>query len=285
MNVLSIGPAAHHPFPFRQIIDICVLGAIKEARNQGFAVHVAVEAQGPSPPHPDTITDETIEQYTERVIKWAEICEDYGVEYFSPLNEADYILHRDRAISWHAEVLPRIRGVYSGKVLARWSCYDKDDAEDISPITGGQINEAEAYVYRVRASEGFDGVMLDFPILERWQLKYYFNASKELEEGDPWRPSSLEEIVLATSQAAGELGIPIYVGEIAVAGTDPISGLTKKLGMQSEEGMAATEEEAAEYFEKSLDTIIPYYDGVVCTPWPGNRLPTQVIKEKFGELQ
>ena len=69
----------------------------------------------------------------------------------------------------------------------------------------------DAFVKRVKASSDFDGVVLDIALaaVQEWQMKYFWNMSKEKEPEDPWRPDSLEEIVVETSKAADELGIPL----------------------------------------------------------------------------
>lgn len=270
MNTLSLGPT---PGP----LSITTLRLIKEAKKQGMAVHIAPQVVAGWSTDGD-ISDKKLEKYTKGILKLAELCEKYGVEYFSPMNEADLALGRNRAVKWHAEILPEIREVYSGKVIAKWSCWADDDSADDSIN-----NESEAYVYRVKASKDFDGVMLDYASPTPFQFKYMFDASKEKEEGDDYRPCSLEEIVIATSQAAEEIGIPIYVGEFYVEVAEAPFGLTS-------DRKIFNEEEHAEYVSKFLDIVMPHYDGVLNCFW---RMPRsgsirntpaeQVVKEKFGK--
>jgi hypothetical protein len=92
MNVVSLGPS------FDFLSETNIIGLIKEAKNQGMAVHVAPQAVGGFGGDPDAVTEEKLAKWSEMVLHWAEKCEEYGVEYFSPLNEADLALHRDRAI-------------------------------------------------------------------------------------------------------------------------------------------------------------------------------------------
>ncbi len=275
MNTIQVYFSPYLPSPFYEIENIFTLGLIKEAKNQGMAVHVAGQG-GPSPPPSDTLTNEQINTYTVRALEWAELCEECGVEYFTPLSENDLVLGRNRAVEWNAEILLQVRDVFSGKVLTQWSCWSDDDsADDLN-------NQTEAYVYRVMASTDFDGVMLDFASPTPFRMKYLFNMSKEKEEGDDYRPCSLEEMVKATSQAAEEIGIPIYVGEFYVETGEAPLGLTG-------DRLIFNEEEHAEYTTKFLDTVMPYYDGVIHCFWifPGggikNTLAEQVVKEKFGE--
>jgi len=279
MNTLQIYFSQYLPAPLYQIEKPFILGVIKEAKKQGMAVHVAGQT-GPAGSSEGT-TEKDIEIYTRRVLEWAEICEECGVEYFSPIAEADLILDRDRAIAWHAEILPEIRKVFSGKVYAHWSCYSPDDVETQKELEqkGQGWDLVDAYCYRVEASADFDGVMLDFAAPTPFQLKYLFDPSKPKEEGDPYRPDSLETIVIATAAAADELGIPIYVGEFYVLHMKPPFGLMSEYAVISGE-------ERAEYFGKFIDTFAPYYDGIIHCGWDFKNEPAeQVIREKFGALQ
>jgi len=279
INTLSLGPMVSLPFPLSNMDELTITGLIKEAKKQGMAVHIAPQIMGGFDVDPETLYP-NLEQYTTNILHWAELSEEYGVEYFSPLNEADLALHRNKAIEWHAEILPKIREIYSGKVIAKWSCWDDDDSIDNSVN-----NETEAYVYRVRASGDFDGVMLDIPLAsqEEWQYKYFLDISEEWDrENDPWRPSSLEEIIIATSQASEEIGIPIYVGEFHVETTEAPFGLTS-------DKVIFTQTEQAEIYGKFLDIVMPHYDGVIHCFWifPGggikNTPAEHVVKEKFGK--
>lgn len=280
MNTFRVYFSFHVPSPFYQIDRMLMSGLVKEAKKQGLAVHVAGQP-GPFASE-DAITEKKIDLFTKRALELAELSEECGVEYFTPLGEADHAMGRNRAIAWHAEILPQIREVFSGKVLAHWSCYGDDDAEDISPITGGQLNEVEALVYRVTASKDFDGVMLSYPIasLEEWQLDYFWDPTKEKEPQHDWRPSSLEEMVLATSAEAEKLGLPIYVGEFHFE--------TKKAPGGGK--VVYSEEEQAEAIARFIDIVAPHYDGIIHCFWTftsggiKGKAAEQVIKEKFGAL-
>ncbi len=278
MNTLQIYFSQYLPAPFYQIERPFILGVIKEAKKQGLAVHVAGQT-GPAGSSEGT-TEKKIEIYTRRVLEWAELCEECGVEYFSPIAEADLLLGRDRAVAWHAEILPEIRKVFSGKVLAHWSNYGADD-HATSLKRHGDWEMVDAYCYRVNASADFDGVMLDIQSPTPLMLKYYFDPSKPKEEADPYRPNSLETIAIATSEAAAELGIPIYVGEFHVeTELSPVGDRVK-----------FSKEEQAEYVGKFIDTFAPHYDGIIHCSWFSlingieDTPAEQVMKEKFGAIQ
>lgn len=278
MNTLQIYFSSYLPSPFYQIEKPFILGVIKEAKKQGLAVHVGGQP-GPSASE-EAITDKKIETYTKRALEWAKLCEECGVEYFTPMGEADGVMGRDRGIAWHAEILPEIRKVFYGKVYAHWANYGADDVA-MSLERHGDWEMVDAYCYRVEASGDFDGVMLDFPSPTPLQLKYWLDASKPKEEGDPYRPNSLETIAIATSEAAAELGIPIYVGEFYVeTELSPVSDRAK-----------FSKEEQAEYHGKFIDTFAPHYDGIIHCSWFSlingikDTPAEQVMKEKFGALQ
>ncbi len=281
MNTLQIYFSQYLPAPLYQIEKPFILGVIKEAKKQGLAVHVAGQA-GPFG-SPEGITERKIEIYTRRVLEWAELCEECGVEYFSPIAEADLLLDRDRAIAWHAEILPEIRRVFSGKVLAHWSCYSPDDVET-QEERQGDWELVDAYCYRVEASADFDGVMLDYQSPTPLMMKYWFDPLKMKEESDPWRPNSLETIAIATFEAAAEMGIPIYVGEFYVETGEAPFGLNTGRAIFSKE-------EQAEYVGKFLDIFMPHYDGVIYCSWFSflngieDTPAEQVMKEKFGALR
>ncbi|MFX1299221.1 MAG: hypothetical protein ACFFD2_30710 [Promethearchaeota archaeon] len=269
INILSLGPTIYAG-PYDILDEQFVLSLIKHAKDQGLAVHIAPQVEGGMGGDPDAITEETLNQFTEKVLYWAGLCEQYGVEYFSPMNEADHALHRDKAVEWHSEVLPKIREVFTGEVFAKWSNYDDDDY---------LTEEVDALLYRVEASVNFDGVMLDFSPPLDWQAKYYFDPTRELDPEDQYRPASLYDLINATSQKANQLGIPIYVGEFYFETLEPPGGTDR---------IILTEEERAEWIGKFLDTVMPCYDGVLYCHWvlPGSTVKDtpseEVMKERFG---
>jgi hypothetical protein len=180
-------------------------------------------------------------------------------------------------------------------VFAGWACCSSDDVytEDLprTPFwdeTGTGMEMTDALVFRVNASGDFDGVMLDIVTPQEWEMKYWFNSSKEKEEADPYRPDSLEKIITGTSIAADELDIPIYIGEF------DISPIRPPFGLGGNKAVIESNTERADYYRKCLDIVMPRYDGVIhlgflednwLTSVFGidNTLTKQVIKEKYGE--
>lgn len=252
INLISLGPAIHIPLLGAETLYFDV---IKAAKKEGLAVHIAPQAFGPNPPNPDAVDDKTLDEYTNKIIKWAKLSEKYGIEYFSPLNEPDIVLHTDRAIEWQNSLLPELRKVFSGKIIAKWSSYIDDE-----------IGRKE----KIIASKDFDGVMIDI---------FAPDKKEELEEFYV----KLEDTVKITSEEAKKLNLKIMIGEFAI----PVE--KSKFTEEITPGAIVSEEEQAEFTSKYLDIVMPYYDGVIYCGWflrdygIKGRPVEQVIKEKFAD--
>lgn len=249
INIISLGPPIHAPAFVIKILKIPLMGVIKAAKKEGIAIHIAPQAFGPGPPNPDAVDDKKLEEYTAKILEWAEFSEKYGVEYFSPLNEPDIVMHSERAIEWQNNLLPEIRKIFSGKIIAKWG---------------------EANIEHVRASKEFDEVMVDiFPPDEKKELEEFY--------------VELENTVKDTSKEAKNLNLKIMIGEFAIPIYKP------EMSAAIMPGSIVSKEEQAEFTAKYLDIVMPYYDGVLYCGWSlsgygmkGNPVE-QVIKEKFSE--
>jgi len=249
INIVSLGPIIHAPNLVVKILRQPLIGVIKEAKKEGIAIHIAPQAFGPGPPDPDNLDDETLEEYTSKILEWAEFSEKYGVEYFSPLNEPNIVMHSERAIEWQNNLLPKIRKVFSGKIIAKW---------------------AGADIEHIQASKDFDGVMFDiFPPDKEEELEEFY--------------IELEDTVKITSQEAKKLNLTIAIGEFAIPVYKP------ERVAEIMPGFIVSEEEQAEFTAKYLDIVMPYYDGVIYCGWSvegygiKEKPVEQVIKEKFAE--
>ena len=274
INLVSFGPLVIYP-AVQFFYEPLMFNLMKQAKKNGLAVHIAPQAFGPGGAEPGNVDEKDIEKYTKKVIGWAKISEKYGVEYFSPMNEACYVLGMDRAIEWHKEILPKIREVYSGKIIAKWGwgeCAAMDIgmdcvADEDQPEFG--YNWKIAMLQRVVVSKDFDGIMLDiFPPGNIEELEMFFE----------W----FEDLVEKTSEDAKKYNIPIYIGEFAIA-TEKPEFIAKIMP-----GPTVSKEKQAEFTARYLDTVMPYYDGVIYCGWalPGygakDKPVEQVIKNKFG---
>lgn len=107
---------------------------IKLAKQKGLAVHVALSFSGGQ----NSSFGVPIEQFMADIepfdIKWAEVAQQYKAETFAPSSEVDWQMFReyyqakwddqagfDNAINksneYHARVLPKLREVFSGKII------------------------------------------------------------------------------------------------------------------------------------------------------------------------
>jgi hypothetical protein len=122
------------------------------AKEEGFAVWLAVSfvGGGDIKSYREKGIDITLEKYlevsNEVALKWAKVAEEFNVEYFGPQNELDYMIsinfeddgaERSRIFGgWYKQILPRVREVYSGKVIAKFAWVEETIPETASDYTG-----------------------------------------------------------------------------------------------------------------------------------------------------
>lgn len=267
INTISLGPMISDDW-IEFSYGPALSGLASEAKKNNMSVHIAPQAFGPEGADPSKIGLAEMDDYAERAIRWAELCEKYKIEYFSPMNEPDCVMGPERAVEWHMKVLPEVRKVYSGRVVAKWGC-----GGCAGNCTGGDENpEVNARVQRVSASAGFDGVMLDmFPPEDPAMLETFYE----------W----LGKVVEKTSLEADRLEMPIYIGEFAVATEKPDN---VKAIMP---GPVVSAEAQAEFARRCLDIVMPKFDGVIYCGWGmagygmKGKPVEAVIKEKFTTPQ
>ena len=111
------------------------LSNLVRAKEKGFAVQVAVSFVGIGFGHNYEKKGITLEHYLkvseELALEWAQIAEDYQVEFLCPQQELDFILrfkfkYEDDEIDqimedWYGQILPKIKKVYSGKTMVKIS--------------------------------------------------------------------------------------------------------------------------------------------------------------------
>ena len=104
---------------------------IREAKRRGYVVFVVLEyvedVEGePSKRFRDL--DEFLENFKKFSVEWASICEELGVDYYSPINELDQVLKENGLETgeileieeeFYSEVVPRIREKFTGKVYCK----------------------------------------------------------------------------------------------------------------------------------------------------------------------
>lgn len=113
-----------------------LISNIAKAKEKGFAVLVAPNFVGASGHNfkeegINITRDEYLKISEEIALKWAEFAEKYKVEFFAPQNEFNGMIganftQNDAEVAqitsdWHRRVLPKIKEVYSGKLLMKLS--------------------------------------------------------------------------------------------------------------------------------------------------------------------
>ncbi len=96
--------------------------AIDDFHRNGLGTFLVLNPANPDsgmdPESPEGKGKDLLDKLTPLVLKWAVISEKHGVEMFCPVNEPQMLGYKnDSAVSeWAQEILPRIRGIYKGKI-------------------------------------------------------------------------------------------------------------------------------------------------------------------------
>ncbi|MDZ7798223.1 MAG: hypothetical protein U5L76_01245 [Patescibacteria group bacterium] len=111
-----------------------VIDRMLMAKQEGFSV-------GFVPDLPDAFEvgrenyniDELNPRFKEMILKWAEIAEEYGVEYFVPINEYETLLYTNGYTiekvyqytnNFYDDLIPKIRKIYNGKIIIKSGALD-----------------------------------------------------------------------------------------------------------------------------------------------------------------
>jgi len=110
---------------------------IRYYKEAGLAVALSPEPllqefEGEPQPLQASIRERFLQEYTPYAVELAQIAEEENAEIFSPMNEPDYKLGFEIASSWGQEILPKIRKVFTGKVM--WKGLTIDDREKIEKV-------------------------------------------------------------------------------------------------------------------------------------------------------
>ena len=125
---------------------------IVTAKEEGFAVWIGVSfvGGGDIKSYKEKGINITLEKYlevsNEVTLKWAKIAEEFNVEYFGPQNELDFMIMTNfeedgskRSLmlaDWYKQILPKVKEVYSGKVIAKFAWMDETTPETASDYIG-----------------------------------------------------------------------------------------------------------------------------------------------------
>lgn len=107
--------------------EIYVKRTINKAHSAGLRVWLETTPMnaGAVPPrvkNPGLFTKEM----TRVALKYAQIAEEFGVEYFAPVVEPGHHISVEEADVWLQELLPKLREVYSGKIIWKKQANDLD---------------------------------------------------------------------------------------------------------------------------------------------------------------
>jgi len=91
----------------------------EEMHQGGLAVFIAPTTTIPGYPSPIDTSETGLAQLSEDALRWAQTAEDKQAELFSPLTEYNQVLGTEEAGKWSAGVLPQIKQMFHGAIVAR----------------------------------------------------------------------------------------------------------------------------------------------------------------------
>ena len=129
-----------------------IIWEIKKVRQEGFAVFICTDI------FVENLNlnniDDFLNSLKQFILKWAEIAEDYNVEYFAPANEL-YMVVREKLgyeenstqaeqlwrkiDGWHQEIISAIKEVYTGKMCYKPASIGFNDDPSTITLTGYDV--------------------------------------------------------------------------------------------------------------------------------------------------
>ena len=91
---------------------------IEDLHSEGLATFLAPTTDLPGFRPEVEPTDVTLGHLDEDAVRWATTAEQTQTELFSPLSEVNLAIGTDAAGKWSAQILPKVREVYRGEVVA-----------------------------------------------------------------------------------------------------------------------------------------------------------------------
>jgi len=186
----------------REYIDQVV-----KAKKAGFAVSITpIYFGGPVEPVPDP--DAFDEFALQQARRWAQIAEEYQVEYFSPFGEYEKHMSGqglsiaalvERVNSWNRKALAEVRPIFKGKIVLK-----------VSPIGLGS--------YSAQSASGYDIVAICFSI----------GRTANPGENYNWLPESLQRNFSEAQAVAERDDVEWMVGDFGL----PSEGRTEELRVE-----------------------------------------------------
>jgi hypothetical protein len=98
-----------------------IIKSIRRFHDAGINTYLVVSPWIPNAEPDRSFENEYLKNYESAVLHWAEVCEQNGVKIFSPANEPDHVFSTSAVSKWHKQILPKIRELFSGVVIAKMS--------------------------------------------------------------------------------------------------------------------------------------------------------------------
>jgi len=237
-------------------------GNIEDLHRAGIAVFLAPTTTMAGFPPQVEPTDATMSHLNEDTIRWATTAEQTQSELFSPLSQFNLALGTETAGRWSSQILPQIREIYHGDVVAM-----------VVPDMAGYHATGTAHDFELLNYTGYDYLLVDlFPAEDPFsQDRFDFQVSDVI----------LRAIAIA--QRDGLKGVMIQCGAWReAAGADTVVG--PQLG---EEGQARV---TGRVLELTSPQKYPQVKGVFFHGWtlPGRGARDfaveQTLRNAFGEM-
>ena len=237
-------------------------GNIKDLHGTGMAVLLAPTTTMTGFTPQVEPTDTTLGHLNEDTIRWAVTAEQTQSELFSPLSQVNLALGTEAAGRWSAKILPQIREIYHGNVVAM-----------VVPDLAGPPAVGAAHDFERLSYTGYDYLMVDiFPAEDPFNQERF-----EIQVNDVILRA------IAVAQRDGLKGVMIQCGAWrGAAGADSVQG--PQLG---EEGQARVTGRVLEIISPQK---FPQVKGVFFQGWtlPGrgarDYAVEQTLRNAFGEM-
>lgn len=198
-NTICIMPPLLAINPDKEVMqrfNSSLVTTLPKIKKGGFAIFIALDdtPEGLEAARKQRLTSEQLSTYFEKeALEWAIIAEQNQVEYFSPANElqsrlkilktaytseAEAIQQAvDETNTWHQNMLPKLRKVFHGKLVAKFGDYTpglKADGYDLFGYTIGYGYSSDLDTFRQKVKETYNSSI---------------NSSKQ--EGNNWLVSEV----------------------------------------------------------------------------------------------
>jgi len=268
-NIASISPpvlinqrAGGKPRVGLEGATVSATASIDDIHQAGLAVFLAPTTDNPGFRTEMEPTEETLNQLSEDVLRWAAAAERTQTELFSPLSNYNLVLGTDGAGRWSDLIMSQVHEIYRGQVVAM-----------VVPDLNGPPAAGERHDFENLNYTGYDYLMIEiFPTEDPFNQERFDAQVKDILQ------SAVE-----VAKRDGLKGVIIRCGAWRyAAGVDTVEG--PQLG---EERQAAVIDSV---MKQASPRSIPLMKGIFFLGWtlPGRGAKDfaveQVLKDNFGEV-